>query len=70
MSLGKDVEVETLLNKMEGFSGAEIKSVCTEAGYFAIRDNRTKIGMPDLLKAIIKVKKDEEKREDFIAMFG
>ncbi|MDO8480318.1 MAG: AAA family ATPase [Nanoarchaeota archaeon] len=70
MSLVKEVDVEVLMGKMDDYSGAEIRAVCTEAGYFAIRDNRTKVCMSDFLKAIIKVKKDEQKKEDYIQMFG
>jgi proteasome regulatory subunit len=36
MSLDKNIKTEALLKKMKGFSGAEIKAACTEAGYFAI----------------------------------
>lgn len=39
----------------EGASGAEIKSICTEAGMLAIRDNRDTVTMDDFLNAKIKV---------------
>ena len=32
MSFNKRISAETLIDRMEGFSGAEIKAVCTEAG--------------------------------------
>jgi proteasome regulatory subunit len=57
MSLDKRINVNKILNLMEEFSGAEIKAVCTEAGYFAIRVNRTKIIEPDFLNAVKKIKK-------------
>jgi proteasome regulatory subunit len=72
----KDMPIEkfnlkTLIDKMEGFSGAEIKAVCTEAGYFAIRENRTTVTKNDFLKAIDKVKKEEEiEGDDYMNMFG
>lgn len=70
MTLDK-VKVEKLYEKMQGFSGAEIRAVCTEAGYFAIRKNRTKVTEKDLLDAIEKVKKEEEREgQDYIGMFG
>ena len=53
----------------EGFSGAEIKSVCTEAGYFAIREDRTIVNMDDFLRAIDKVRQDES-GENPVGMFG
>lgn len=67
--------VKVLLPKlyrlMEGFSGAEIKAVCTEAGYFAIRENQTKITQKYLESAVTKVR-DAEQREgkDYLNMFG
>jgi proteasome regulatory subunit len=60
MTLEKGLNVKALIKKMENFSGAEIHAVCTEAGYFAIRDNRTNVTKEDLLKAIAKVKKEEK----------
>ena len=71
MTLDKKMDTEKLLKKMEGFSGADIKSVCTEAGYFAIRENKTKVGQKDFEKAINKVKgEDENKQEHYKHMFG
>ena len=71
MSFDKNVNVELLTSRMEGFSGAEIKAVCTEAGYFAIRTNRTFVTKEDLLKAIDKVKQEEKAEgEDYIGIFG
>ncbi|MBI2101524.1 proteasome-activating nucleotidase [Candidatus Woesearchaeota archaeon] len=71
MSFGKNVKLEPLAVKMEGFSGAEIRAVCTEAGYFAIRADRTFVTREDFLKAIDKVKQEEKiEGEDYIGMFG
>lgn len=71
MSIDKKLDQEKLLKQMEGFSGAEVKAVCTEAGYFAIRDDRTKVKQEDFLKAITKVKNAEETEgQDYIGMFG
>jgi len=69
MKLDEKINIEKLYKLMEEFSGAEIKAVCTESGYFAIRDNRTKIEEEDLHKAIIKVKK-EEGNDDYLKLFG
>jgi proteasome regulatory subunit len=56
---------------LEGFSGAEIKAVATEAGYFAIRDNRTKIKEDDFLNAVQKVSAEVEiEGDDYLKMFG
>lgn len=68
MSLDK-VDFDALLSKLDGMSGAEIKSVCTEAGYFAIRQEKTKVSQKDFEAAILKVKKKEEDTA-YKAMFG
>ena len=41
--LDKKASVDRIARMMDGFSGAEIKAVCTEAGYFAIRKNRYRV---------------------------
>ena len=71
MSFDKKINFELLISRMEGFSGAEIKAVCTEAGYFAIRADRTFVTKDDFLKAIDKVKEEEKAEgEDYMGMFG
>ena len=71
MSLDRGISIKDLIGKMENFSGAEINAVCTEAGYFAIRNNRTKVTKEDFNNAIVKVKKgEEEEGEDYLRYFG
>ncbi|MBU0615306.1 MAG: proteasome-activating nucleotidase [Nanoarchaeota archaeon] len=71
MPLDQDVNIESLVEKMEGFSGAEINAVCTEAGYFAIRENRNVVTKQDFLKAIDKVSQEEKlEGQDYMNMFG
>ncbi|MBI2108472.1 AAA family ATPase [Candidatus Woesearchaeota archaeon] len=71
MSLDKDINLKDMIERMENFSGAEIKAACTEAGYFAIRDNRTNITKSDFLGGIEKVKKEELlEGNDYMKMFG
>lgn len=55
MSIAKDVQVKKLAEITDGTSGAEIKSICTEAGMLAIRDNRDIITMDDFIAAKEKV---------------
>jgi proteasome regulatory subunit len=70
MNLDK-VNIKKLVEMMDGFSGAEIRATCTEAGYFAIRENRFRILSKDFFKAIEKVKQEEKlEGEDYIHMFG
>ncbi len=55
MKLGNDVNLEELAKLTEGATGADIKAICTEAGYSAIRNNRRYVNRSDFLHAIAKV---------------
>jgi proteasome regulatory subunit len=55
MSIASDVNFEELASRTDGASGADIKAICTEAGMFAIREDRTKVKMLDFMKAVDKV---------------
>ncbi len=65
----REVDLNQLAKLTEGFSGADIKAVCTEAGYFAIRGKRNYVSMDDFFKAIKKVRR-EESSEGYKEMFG
>ncbi len=56
----KKVNVNEIAKEMENFSGAEIRAVCTEAGYEAIRASREFVVHDDFLKAIEKQSVEEE----------
>jgi proteasome regulatory subunit len=68
----KKVNMKQLVEATKSFSGAELRLVCTEAGYFAIRDNRMEIVHEDFLQAIEKVQDSEAEVicTDYINMFG
>lgn len=71
MKINKKVNMKKILSLLKDYSGAEIKAVCTEAGYFAIRENRTIISQIDLEEAIKKVKREEEiEGTGYLNMFG
>ena len=71
MTLDKGFSTKGIVERMENFSGAEINAVCTEAGYFAIRDDRTNVTKEDFENAIEKVKKEGIlEGEDYMHMFG
>ncbi len=59
MSVEEGLNLETLAMKTELATGADIKSICTEAGMFAIRDNRDVVSMADFERAVIKVLANE-----------
>lgn len=61
MSMDKNIRFELLARKCPNATGAEIRSVCTEAGMFAIRQRRKCITEKDLLDAIEKVIKGYSK---------
>jgi len=70
MALDVDIKHYALCRLMEGFSGADIKAVATEAGYFAIRKNRNKVGHHDFVAALKKVKEKENNDNNYLRMFG
>jgi len=70
MNLSDDVDFREIVAVTNMFSGAEIKSVCTEAGYFAIRNKRFNVKKQDFLKAVDKVRQDDGLGSSTPAMFG
>ena len=66
----KGVNANKIIEMTEGFSGAEIKSVCTEAGYFAIRNERIYVRQKDFIDAIAKVKQTDVNDTEYLSMFG
>lgn len=46
----------------DGFNGADLRNVCTEAGLFAIRSEREYVVQEDFMKAVRKVS-DNKKLE-------
>ncbi|XP_071152814.1 26S proteasome regulatory subunit 7 isoform X1 [Mytilus edulis] len=55
MSVEKDIRYELLARLCPNSTGAEIRSVCTEAGMFAIRARRKMATEKDFLEAVNKV---------------
>ncbi|MGB2581992.1 MAG: proteasome-activating nucleotidase [Thermoplasmata archaeon] len=62
MNLDETVVIEDLAGKADGATGADVKAICTEAGMFAIRENRDIVTMIDLEKAISKVLDEGDQR--------
>jgi proteasome regulatory subunit len=59
MNLADSVDLAELAEETEGLSGAELESLATEAGMFAIRNNRTEVAEADFLEALDKVTREE-----------
>lgn len=70
MNVKNNVRLDDISKQLTGFSGAEIKSVATEAGYFAIRNQRYKIEHEDFSRAIKKIKEKDKTDDCHLAMFG
>jgi proteasome regulatory subunit len=58
MNLSDDVDLASLAEATEGFTGAELESLSTEAGMFAIRDDRTEVRREDFDEAMEKIDHD------------
>ena len=61
MSMDKHIRYELLARLCPNSTGADIRSVCTEAGMFAIRARRKSISEKDMIDAIEKVIKGYSK---------
>ncbi|HKM08966.1 MAG TPA: proteasome-activating nucleotidase [Candidatus Methanomethylophilaceae archaeon] len=55
MNIEGDVDLRVLADITDNTSGAEIKSICTEAGMLTIRDGRDTVSMSDFMRAKEKV---------------
>ena len=59
MNLAEDVDLGAFAGETDGLSGAELSSLTTEAGMFAIREGRTEIRDSDFRDAHEKVSTDD-----------
>jgi len=50
-----DIDFEAVVKLSDGFNGADLRNVCTEAGLFAIRAEREYVLQEDFMKAVRKV---------------
>ena len=64
MNLADGIDFEQLAENVPDASGADIKAICTEAGMFAIRDDRTQVTLSDFLEAHEKLKQDDASDAD------
>ena len=62
MNIDGQIDIKSLAAITDGASGAEIKSICTEAGMLAIRDGRDRVAMSDFDKAKVKVMEAEKNK--------
>ena len=50
-----EIDYEAVVKLSDGFNGADLRNVCTEAGLFAIRAEREWVLDEDFMKAVRKV---------------
>ncbi|WP_280537702.1 proteasome-activating nucleotidase [Halopenitus sp. POP-27] len=60
MNVAADLDLSGLVTDLEEFSGADLASLATEAGMFAIRDGRTEVTRADFEDAVEKLDSAEE----------
>jgi len=60
MNLADDVDLGAFATETDGLSGAELASLATEAGMFAIRDGRTTVEQADFHDALEKIEGDDD----------
>ncbi|AGB15788.1 26S proteasome subunit P45 family [Halovivax ruber XH-70] len=70
MNVADDVDFAELATLAEEASGADVKAICTEAGMFAIRDDRTEIRMEDFRSAWEKVNAESDGVADVSKTFA
>ncbi|MFX1587137.1 MAG: proteasome-activating nucleotidase [Promethearchaeota archaeon] len=70
LNIGENVNFKELVWLTSDATGADIKSICTEAGMFAIRRNSEIINNEDFLKAIPKIMKKVQKKLDRLDFFS
>ena len=66
----ENVQYDSLAYITQGFTGADIKAACTEAGYNALREESDKITHEHFISAVEKVKKSREEQQMPGEMFG
>jgi proteasome regulatory subunit len=70
MAIRETVDFEALAGRCEGATGADIRAICTEAGMWAIREERDSVTAADFDRAIEKVIGEEELRKESVTMFA
>ena len=53
----KKINIARIVDRTKGYSGAELKATCVEAGMIAIRDERSSVSNQDMMDAISRLDK-------------
>ncbi len=70
MALREPIDFEALASRCDGATGADIRAICTEAGMWAIREERDHVTQVDFERAVEKVVGEEELRKESVTMFA
>ncbi|MCL9816543.1 proteasome-activating nucleotidase Pan2 [Natronocalculus amylovorans] len=60
MNIAADVDLDSIADGLGEYSGADIESLTTEAGMFAIRDDRTEVNLQDFESAKEKIERSDD----------
>ena len=53
----KKISINRVVERTKGYSGAELKATCVEAGMIAIRDGRSAVKQQDMMDAVTRLDK-------------
>ncbi|WP_436902522.1 proteasome-activating nucleotidase Pan1 [Halovenus halobia] len=70
MNIADDVDYTELAEMVVEASGADVKAICTEAGMFAIREDRTEVRMTDFREAYDKIEAEDDEADDVSRTFA
>jgi len=70
MALKDPIDFEALASRCEGATGADIRAICTEAGMWAIREERETVSAVDFERAVEKVIGEDEPGKESVTMFA
>ena len=57
LSIEGEIDFDAVVKLSEGFNGADLRNICTEAGLFALREDRDAVINDDFMKAVRTIKK-------------
>jgi ATP-dependent 26S proteasome regulatory subunit len=63
MNVDRDIRFEVIARLCPNTTGAELRSVCTEAGMFAIRARKKSISEKDFMDSVNKVRMEDGMNE-------
>jgi proteasome regulatory subunit len=66
LNLDEDANLKSIAKSTDGFSGAHLKALCTEAGMLCLRDGETTITQEHLNKALVQLKDKDHSVKEYI----